>query len=415
MSVWTSYKIDQMGKRRNPRVNRHLQFPQVFTDVSGPGTPGLINTPQLSKGGVGCDDYVQRGRIPTWCIESPITGGFISGACGSAANPTYGFTCGPDGSGGGKHPNTDYGLGMYHYAEDTIGFAVAATPKVLVNAKGLVMLSGQVFGPATMLTKTADYEIGVDDNIVGYDCTSGNLGAKLPSPSTVDGKSVTIKKLDNTANYLTIYCTNGEKIDERYFFNLAYQGGSIELVADATNTKWIVKANTEPNFIKEAISGATVANPTTAETTLIGTTVGYPHIGANRIKLGSELHIKASGVYSTSATGNQVNFRINIGGTTISSTGNFVPTVSMTDREWIMEATITCRSVGVTGTVFGQAYLDMSQNPAVTLVPHRLEMLNTASDTVNTTTDNTLDFTADWVATSAGDSITCTNFTATLI
>lgn len=162
-------------------------------------------------------------------------------------------------------------------------------------------------------------------------------------------------------------------------------------------------------FVQTA--SVTVAT-TAAETTLIGAGSGSVTLPADYLKKGTTLRIVALGNYGTLAVPGTFNFRVKLGGTTIGTTGDFTPVVSGSAQIWKVETVLTVRTTGVSGTVFAQGYL-LVQSAVIALptmsAANLVPMNNTATTTINTTTANAIDFTADWQTSSGSNTVTCTN------
>lgn len=86
------------------------------------------------------------------------------------------------------------------------------------------------------VTKTANYTVTRIDDIIRVDATSGNLTMTLFSAATVAaGFRVTIKKIDATANTMTIATTGGETIDGGASVVTGVQYTSYTLDSNGTN------------------------------------------------------------------------------------------------------------------------------------------------------------------------------------
>lgn len=111
--------------------------------------------------------------------------------------------------------------------------------------------------------------------------------------------------------------------------------------------------------IKQMLSGTlftqiadkTVTN-TTDETSIVGTGVGTLTLPANFFVAGKTIRITMSGVYSTVAvTGDTVTVKIKYGSTILSSKATTALVTGGTNLFWESEVLVTCRTVGLTGTV----------------------------------------------------------------
>ena len=156
-------------------------------------------------------------------------------------------------------------------------------------------------------------------------------------------------------------------------------------------------------------STVTVAN-TVTETTLVGTLIGTVTLPANFWVIGKTIRLRASGVYSTTAvTPSTMNFRVRLGGiagTIVLNSGVQTPTGSVTDELWNIDAIITCRTTGATGTVFSQAPIILSDSVTSAVI---WEMKNTATVTIDTTASAAIVLSIEYGTAAAGDTISCTN------
>lgn len=173
-----------------------------------------------------------------------------------------------------------------------------------------------------------------------------------------------------------------------------------------STVKWIgVYADWVSGFISRTLftqtASVTVSN-TTTETTLTGSGTGTLTLPANFFTAWKQLRITMWGYHSTVATPN-LNMRVKLGSTTICATGNHAMH-NDTNGMFRIEAVITCRTTGSSGTVFGQwLFNDYGTGGDTT------QMVNTTTTTINTTTTQALTITAQFNAASTSNTITCTN------
>lgn len=104
-----------------------------------------------------------------------------------------------------------------------------------------------------------------------------------------------------------------------------------------------------------ATADKTVAN-TTTETSLLTTTANMMDSGttiaANSLYVGRSYQVVIRGAYSTQGIlpGN-LDIRVKIGGTTVASATIGALIASLTNKGFLITFTLTCRSIGATGTV----------------------------------------------------------------
>lgn len=145
-------------------------------------------------------------------------------------------------------------------------------------------------------------------------------------------------------------------------------------------------------------SSSTVAN-TTNETTLLTSGVGSLTLPANYLTVGKTISVKVSGRHSAVANPG-INIRIKLGTTTVLTTG-LVASGNSTNDYFEVTGYITCRTVGSSGTVWGDGfYVETGGGTG------RFSMANTSTTTINTTVAQTIDVTAQWDTASTSDTLT---------
>jgi hypothetical protein len=163
-------------------------------------------------------------------------------------------------------------------------------------------------------------------------------------------------------------------------------------------------------FTNSAVN--TVANVAT-ETAVASaiTKVGSHVMGANLLKVGSVLRIRAKGILSNliSAT---INYKIKIGTTVIIATGVITIPAALTNVAFDIDADITCLTVGASGTFIGSGVMHITN---VLATAYTAAMTITAAVTINTTISNNLETTVTWGAASASNTITTQTFTLELL
>lgn len=158
-----------------------------------------------------------------------------------------------------------------------------------------------------------------------------------------------------------------------------------------------------PSLLFAQTQTVTVAN-TLTETNLDGTGSGSKTIAANYLKAGTSIRISALGAHSAVSNPN-LRLRIYFGSTVLLDTGNF-STIDSTNITWELQAFITCRTTGATGTVNAQGYFSYAGG-GFGRSQNMFGMVNTADTTIDTTTTQLLKVTAQWGAASASNSISC--------
>lgn len=126
---------------------------------------------------------------------------------------------------------------------------------------------------------------------------------------------------------------------------------------------------------------------------------------------GKSLRVQAWGYHTLNSTANSITFKLNLGGTTILTSGAITDD-NHTGNMWKFDGIITCRTAGESGTVFGQGDLSVFGGETTTdgSTYYRIsEMCNTSTVTVNTEITYSVDLTAEFTSTDTGDSVSCTN------
>jgi hypothetical protein len=154
----------------------------------------------------------------------------------------------------------------------------------------------------------------------------------------------------------------------------------------------------------------TVTDSTTGATSLSGTGVGSLTLGANFFAVGTVLHFAVSGIYTTTGTPGNITVAIKLGSTTIGTTGADTLPASQTSGVWRLIGDITCRTAGSGGTVILNTILEFAPS-GTTLTASDASIANSSAVSINTTTTQAFDVTANFSA--ASQSISSTNYVLT--
>jgi hypothetical protein len=87
----------------------------------------------------------------------------------------------------------------------------------------------------TITAKTTTYTITTDDDVVTGDSSGGAFSFTLPTAVGNSGKVYHIKKIDSSANAVTIDGDGTETIDGATTRDLLFQYDSISIVSDNAN------------------------------------------------------------------------------------------------------------------------------------------------------------------------------------
>jgi hypothetical protein len=135
-------------------------------------------------------------------------------------------------------------------------------------------------------------------------------------------------------------------------------------------------------------SGDTIANSAT-ETNFA---TNYS-MAANSCQVGRTYQVVVRGVYGSAATAPSLRLRLKAGTTSLASTSLVATNASLTDRQWTMTADFICISTGVSGTVEAQGNVTLATTANAATVR---EMVNTATVTLDTTTAQTIQISAQF-------------------
>lgn len=134
-----------------------------------------------------------------------------------------------------------------------------------------------------------------------------------------------------------------------------------------------------------------------AETTF---TIPSYSVPANSLVAGSIITIRLAGVYSKQVIPSTITAKIKLGGTTYLTTGAITAIGSLTNRGWTALATLTIISVGATGTVQADGFVEFSTAATTALM---VNVANTATQVIDTTSAQAITVTITWSTT--GNSI----------
>ncbi|MBK8139262.1 MAG: hypothetical protein IPK52_26165 [Chloroflexi bacterium] len=122
---------------------------------------------------------------------------------------------------------------------------------------------------------------------------------------------------------------------------------------------------------------------------------------------GRTLRVKAAGFYSTDASSaGTLQFRVKLGSIPIVASATFSATDGVSNGAWSLDADITCRTVGGSGTVFGQGYVRLWDGAAVAIAH---QMIATSTSTIDTTASQAVGLTAQWGTADTDNTLTITN------
>jgi len=138
-------------------------------------------------------------------------------------------------------------------------------------------------------------------------------------------------------------------------------------------------------------SASVFFDTTTTETSIISDTgVGTKTLAANRLVVGSQIRIKASGLYGTKASSpGTFTVKVKNGATTMLTIAAFNVPTNVADQNWWIEAVGSLSATGSSGTIYWT--INFYYNDGTGALKTQTYTVN--STTINTTTTNALDVT----------------------
>jgi hypothetical protein len=100
--------------------------------------------------------------------------------------------------------------------------------------------TGNAIGEAeSILTKTVDYTTALTDDIILVDATAGDVIITLTTPVGNSGKTFTVKKIDSTANTVTVSSSAGIDGTTTKVYSTQYSGGTFQ----SNGTQYFITSN----------------------------------------------------------------------------------------------------------------------------------------------------------------------------
>jgi hypothetical protein len=125
----------------------------------------------------------------------------------------------------------------------TLGNATITLGSTTTSVGNLTVTNVTITGAAfSYVAKTAAYMVTATDYTVAANASTGALSITLPTSVGITGKVYVVKKMDSTANVVTVATTSSQTIDGATTRALSLQYDAISVQADGAN--WIVIGNT---------------------------------------------------------------------------------------------------------------------------------------------------------------------------
>jgi hypothetical protein len=229
---------------------------------------------------------------------------------------------------------------------------------------------------------------------------SGTVNGSLwyDTNSTITNSSLTLYK-DSAPTKILTKDRNPDFITSAQGVVVADASGNFTKSADLTALGIFTQTNTIP-----------VANTATS-TTLLGTLIGSSTLPANFFAVGKTIKIFVSGTYNQDAGSEVCALKLTIGGVAV-GTITFTHSGGLTTVYYDAEFTLTCRTIGASGTLqfLGIGRLNHTGSSLLNFF-----QVSSTSASINTTGTLAIDLQADWVTANAANSITASIVTATYL
>ena len=180
----------------------------------------------------------------------------------------------------------------------------------------------------------------------------GGTGSLFKGPVGIERNDLTINQGDAYLNQIEFNPTAGSTTNGRLWYDEtreAIQTYASDIEQTLVGTTFTQTAN------------RTISSSNT-ETTLFAGGIGTVTLPANFFTVGKSIKITLAG-YNSSVSAVTGTWRVRLGGTggTIIMASDTVTLSTVTQRGWSMEAILTCRSVGGSGTVVGGGFVHRQQ------------------------------------------------------
>ena len=126
----------------------------------------------------------------------------------------------------------------------TLSLANATTSVGNLTLTNVTITSGTISGvtiTSNLTTKTANYTATASDQTILGNASTASFTVTLPTSVGISGKIYIVKKVDSTANTVTIATTSAQTIDGSASKVLSYQYDGYQLQSDGAN--WVIIGN----------------------------------------------------------------------------------------------------------------------------------------------------------------------------
>jgi hypothetical protein len=151
---------------------------------------------------------------------------------------------------------------------------------------------------------------------------------------------------------------------------------------------------------------------TTVESTILGTGFGTKTLAENFLTVDKTLRVTVRG-YMNEVSTPTIRVRLKLGSTNIFDSGAVnINNLGGTNKYFDAIFDITCRTVGVNGTVFPQGRWQYTANSGVSYL---IDGVVLAASAIDTTISQTIDLTVKWGSASVNNNVNSTNATIEII
>ena len=291
---------------------------------------------------------------------------------------------------------TKGGAGNEKFKVDTAGSITLAAGQTLGSASGtLGVFSGS--GDLTLTAGGANTVVARagSNSVTTFQVQNASAAAMLTVDTTNDRVQIGSSSTDATARILVLDSYN-QSSDPTGVEGAMYYNSNSKSFRCYMNGRW-----------RSCVAGVVFANTSVSNTiSSTNTETNFNQnysIPANDCQPGRVYRITAQGVYGTQSTPGNLTLRVKLGSTTIGATPTAAPTGSLTNQGWRVELQFTCVTAGASGTIESQGNAMLYSN---TTTAQTRMISNTSTVTVDTTTAQTLQLSAQWATSSATNTIT---------
>jgi hypothetical protein len=232
-----------------------------------------------------------------------------------------------------------------------------------VQGMGVLELGGNLF--KNTVINGSNFNLSLISN-------NGNINLKSEGSGNVILNNLTYPKTDSSSGY--VLTTNGSG------------------VLSLTNPSSMVYVQT----ISQVLNGDGFHS--LSETSLLSSSsgnLGSNIFSGNSIGVGDTIKLKAKGFINCSTSGS-FTFNVKLGSTILASRSSVIISNPKTNQLLDMEFEFTVRAIGSSGKIIGNGRMLISTGNVA--IPTMAEFVMTSDATINTTTNQTFDFTVSWIS-----------------